>query len=124
MDTIDYHADEFKLDSSGKIIKGSAVTVGGGAQMYDMYRYADAYNQTVVGGGGKSVGIGGFISGGGHSTLAPRFGLAADNVLQIEVVTPMGKILTVNEDRQPDLFWALRGVSCRLVKPHSAEANR
>ncbi|KND91631.1 6-hydroxy-D-nicotine oxidase [Tolypocladium ophioglossoides CBS 100239] len=109
MNSIEYHADEFKLDGSGKVLKGSAVTVGGGTQMYDIYRYTDAHNQTVVGGGGKSVGVGGFISGGGHSTLAPRFGLAADNVIQIEVVTPMCKILTVNEDQHRDLFWALRG---------------
>jgi FAD/FMN-containing dehydrogenase len=36
-------------------------------------------------------------------------GLAADNVLSIELVTADGEVLNVTEDSQPDLFWALRG---------------
>lgn len=79
--------------------------------MIDLYTAADQQGRTVVGGGGKTVSLGGFITGGGHSILSPHYGLAADNVLQMEVVTPNGKILTVNEDQNSDLFWALRGVS-------------
>lgn len=79
--------------------------------MYDIYTATDEHNQTIVGGGGKSVGIGGYITGGGHSALAPRYGLAADQVLQMELVTPSGEILTVNENQHSDLFWAMRGVS-------------
>ncbi|PHH88982.1 hypothetical protein CDD83_6788 [Cordyceps sp. RAO-2017] len=67
------------------------------------------YNQTIVGGAGKTVGVTGYMSGGGHSVLSPRFGLAADNVLELDVVTAAGEFLTVNEDRHPDLFWAMRG---------------
>ena len=78
--------------------------------MYDIYSATGKHNHTIVGGGGKSVGVSGYISGGGHSILAPRFGLAADQVLEMQVVTPGGEILTVNEDRNADLFWALRGV--------------
>lgn len=106
-----YYADNFALTGSGTIIPGSAVTIGSGSQMYDLYLATDAYNQTLVGGGGKTVGIGGYITGGGHSSLAPRYGLGSDSVLEMEVVTPAGEILTVNEDLHPDLFWALRGVS-------------
>jgi hypothetical protein len=36
--------------------------------------------------------------------------MAADNVLEMEVVSPGGEILTVNECQNQDLFWALRGV--------------
>lgn len=79
--------------------------------MYDLYMTADKHNRTVVGGGAKTVGLGGYVTGGGHSILAPHYGLAADNVLEAEVVTPDGAILTVNEDQHPDLFWAIRGVS-------------
>lgn len=111
LNNIEYHTGEFKLNGSGKAITGDAVTVGGGTEMYDIYSATDKHNHTIVGGGGKTVGISGYISGGGHSILAPRFGLAADQVLEMQVVTPRGEILTVNEDRHADLFWALGGVS-------------
>lgn len=92
-------------------IDGPAVTVGGGEQMWDIYTYLDAINQTAVGGGGKTVSVGGYLSGGGHSLLSARYGLAADQVLEVEVVTPQGEIVTANECKNKDLFWALRGVS-------------
>ncbi len=47
--------------------------------------------------------LGGFISGAGHSLLAPRYGLA-DKVLEAEIVTPQGEILTLNECLNADLF--------------------
>lgn len=111
MNEISYHQGKFKLDNTDITIPGDAVTVGAGAQMYDVYSATDKFNHTIVGGGGKSVGVGGYITGGGHSLLSARFGLAADQVLQMTMVTPGGKILTVNERNHPDLFWAMRGVS-------------
>lgn len=110
LNDLKYHSGEFKL-ASGRVLTGNAMTVGSAAMMWDMYREAAKHNQTVVGGGGKTVSAAGYISGGGHSVLAPRYGLAADNVLEMQVVTPAGKIVTVNQDQNQDLFWALRGVS-------------
>ena len=50
----------------------------------------------VVGGGAVSVAvIGGYLQGGGHSPLAPAFGLAADHLLAATVVTPEGHVLEV-----------------------------
>ncbi|KAH7232093.1 hypothetical protein B0J15DRAFT_539316 [Fusarium solani] len=109
MNEIVYHQGKFKLDNTDITIPGDAVTIGAGAQMYDVYSATDKFNHTIVGGGAKSVGAGGYITGGGHSLLSARFGLAADQVLQMTLVTPGGKILTVNERNHPDLFWAMRG---------------
>ncbi|CAM1510668.1 Fc.00g010030.m01.CDS01 [Cosmosporella sp. VM-42] len=109
MNEIVLHENEFKLEGSDTKVPGCAITVGCGTQMWDIYSATDKINQTVVGGGGKSVGIGGYITGGGHSVLSPRFGMAADQVLQMEMVTPGGKIITINEDQHSDLFWAMRG---------------
>lgn len=89
--------------------------------MYDLYVVADEHNRTIVGGGGKTVGIGGYVTGGGHSILGPHYGLAADNVLEMEVVTPGGEIITVNEDQHSDLFWAIRGVSICIPSPKPCE---
>ena len=41
--------------------------------------------------------------------MAPLYGLTADNILEIDVVTANGTLLTVNECENSDLFWALRG---------------
>ncbi|CAJ0550202.1 Ff.00g101320.m01.CDS01 [Fusarium sp. VM40] len=106
---ITYHKGSFKLYNSKTTITGDAITAGAGSQMYDVYTYLDKYGRVVVGGGGKSVGLGGFVTGGGHSLLSPRYGLAVDQVLQMTMVTPSGKILTINEDNHRDLFWAMRG---------------
>jgi FAD/FMN-containing dehydrogenase len=108
---ITYHKGSFKLHNSKTTVSGDAITAGAGSQMYDVYTYLDKYGRVVVGGGGKSVGLGGFVTGGGHSLLSPRYGLAVDQVLQMTMVTPGGKILTINEDNHRDLFWAMRGVS-------------
>ena len=56
-----------------------------------------------------TVGLGGYITGGGHSLLAPHYGLAIDQVLELEMVTPKGEIITANECQNQDLFWAMRG---------------
>lgn len=90
-------------------IEAPAVTVGGGSQLGDLYEELDKINQTVVGGNSKTVSVGGYLTGGGHSILAPRYGLGADQVLEMEVVTPMGDIVVANECQNQDLFWAMRG---------------
>jgi FAD/FMN-containing dehydrogenase len=65
---------------------------------------------TIIEPGGGSVGVfGGFFQGGGHSTYTSYWGLAADQILSIEVVTADGRFVTANTTSNPDLFWALRG---------------
>ena len=69
----------------------------------------------VVGGAEPSVGVGGYMTGGGHSPLGVKFGLAVDNVLEMEVVLPLGEVTTANECQNSDIFWAMKGVSTSLV---------
>jgi FAD/FMN-containing dehydrogenase len=38
-----------------------------------------------------------------------KHGLAADNLLAVELVTADGEILDVTADSHPDLFWGLPG---------------
>jgi FAD/FMN-containing dehydrogenase len=75
-------------------------------------------NLTIVAGGSETVGIGGYLTGGGHGALSATYGMGADQVLEMEIVTPRGKILTINECQNQDLFWAMRGVCptwCRTL---------
>jgi FAD/FMN-containing dehydrogenase len=56
-----------------------------------------------------SVGIGGITLGGGVGFLVRKHGLTIDSLLAAELVTADGRILQVDEERHPDLFWAIRG---------------
>ncbi|KAI1608203.1 FAD binding domain-containing protein [Exophiala viscosa] len=87
----------------------AAVTIAAGMRMREIYAAAAEHNITIVGGGDVDVGIGGWITGGGHSPLSSKYGLGADQVLEMEVVTANGSHLTINETSYPGLFWAMRG---------------
>jgi FAD/FMN-containing dehydrogenase len=56
-----------------------------------------------------TVGLGGLALGGGYGLAARRWGLTADNVTRITVVTPDGELRRVDRRHDEDLFWALRG---------------
>ncbi|KAI1472378.1 FAD-binding domain-containing protein [Daldinia caldariorum] len=90
-------------------INHTAATVGPGSQLGSLYEELGKIGQIIVGGDARSVSVGGYLTGGGHSILAPKYGLAADQILEMEVVTPAGDIVVANECRNQDLFWAMRG---------------
>lgn len=79
---------------------------------------ASQENLYILSGGAASVSYGGYLTGGGHSALASTFGMAADSVLQFEIVSPTGEFLTLNECQNQDLFWATRGVSTSIKISH------
>jgi FAD/FMN-containing dehydrogenase len=81
-----------------------------GERFGSIYRFAADHNITVVGGGDPNVGIAGWIMGGGHGPLTARYGMGADQVIEMEVVTADGNLRTINHELDSDLFWALRGV--------------
>jgi hypothetical protein len=56
-----------------------------------------------------SVGIGGLTLGGGIGFLSRLYGMTIDNVLAAEIVTADGRVHIVDQDHEPDLFWAIRG---------------
>jgi len=80
-----------------------------GALSGDFYREAAKYGLAPTAGQFSSVGIGGFTLGGGIGWLARKYGLAADNLAEAEVVTADGKVLHANAEENPDLLWGLRG---------------
>ncbi|KAJ5288663.1 hypothetical protein N7478_001693 [Penicillium angulare] len=97
-----------KYNSSG--YQGPAVKMGAGVQAFEVYEQAEKLGYTAVGGEGKTVGVaGGYVLGGGHSPMSSVYGLAADQVLALEVVLANGQFVTVTEETNPDLFWAIRG---------------
>ncbi|CAI0644853.1 unnamed protein product [Colletotrichum noveboracense] len=87
----------------------NAVILGSGNNWGTVLQAASLLGRTLVSGQVKTVGLGGFIGGGGHGPLSSHYGLAADQVLQATVVTSSGNILVANEAQNQDLLWAIRG---------------
>jgi FAD/FMN-containing dehydrogenase len=63
----------------------------------------------ALAGSAPDVGVVGYTLGGGLSWLGRSHGLAANSVLAIELVTADGQHRRVDDDQDPELFWALRG---------------
>ncbi|MCJ1430458.1 hypothetical protein MMC29_008376 [Sticta canariensis] len=98
------------LDYNGPHYTGKAIKMGAGVQGFEAYSAADKINFTVVGGECPTVGLaGGYTQGGGHSALASKYGLAADQTLEWEVIDSCGRFLRASRTENSDLYWALSG---------------
>ena len=110
MNDVSLHDAFVPQGCQGKQAVERAVTCGSGAiwmQAYDaVTTKAGAY---VQGGGCTTVGVAGLVQSGGFGSFSKRFGTAAANLLEAEVVTADGQIRIANACTNPDLFWALKG---------------
>lgn len=88
---------------------GPAITMAAGENHGAAFAFANSYNLMIHVAGAPTVGLGGYITGGGHSLLSFQKGLAADAILELSVVLPSGEIVTANACQNADLFWGLRG---------------
>ena len=85
------------------------VRVAGGATMADLDRACAPYGLMTTGGRVSTTGVGGFALGGGTGWFDRKFGLAADNLVAVELVTAAGEAVVASETENPELFWALHG---------------
>ncbi|KAL4899953.1 hypothetical protein BDW74DRAFT_188831 [Aspergillus multicolor] len=91
---------------------GPALRVGAGVQGREAQDAAHraGNGHVIVSAHSPDIGFaGGYTQGGGHGPLASRYGLAADQVLEWEVVTAKGEMLTASPAQNADLYWALAG---------------
>jgi FAD binding domain/Berberine and berberine like len=70
---------------------------------------AARHGLAALAGSSPDVGVVGYTLGGGMSFLGRKYGLCANAVRAIELVTADGRFVRADRENEPDLFWALRG---------------
>ncbi len=96
--------NQIKIDKQ-KMIGEIGPGARNGQIMYESWRNGCLVSQGIC----PSVGMGGLALGGGYGHFSRLLGLAADNVIEMEMVDARGRLLVVNNSTNKDLFYALRG---------------
>jgi len=85
------------------------VRCGGGTTWAALDAATAEHACAVPGGFVSHTGVAGLTLGGGMGWLSRRAGLSCDNLVSAEVVTADARFVRASAERNPDLFWALRG---------------
>ncbi|MDN3238154.1 FAD-binding oxidoreductase [Glycomyces tritici] len=96
------HLDEITVD-------GELARIGAGARLARVYEALHGHGRTLPAGCGPTVGIAGLTLGGGFGLLGRKYGFTADSLVGAQVVLADGRVVDCDQEREPDLFWALRG---------------
>lgn len=88
---------------------GRTARVGGGSLWSDVDHETQRFGLAVTGGIVSHTGVAGLTLGGGIGHLMRTYGLTIDSLVSCDVVTADGGFLIASEDRNPELFWGLRG---------------
>jgi FAD/FMN-containing dehydrogenase len=93
-----------EVDAAAKMAR-----VGGGALLKEVLEATHEHGLTVPVGIIGTTGVGGLTLGGGVGHLSRALGLTIDNLVAATVVLADGSIVQTDSEREPDLFWAIRG---------------
>jgi FAD/FMN-containing dehydrogenase len=89
--------------------RAQRVRVGAGVKWERVAPQLSEFGLAALHGSSPDVGIAGYSLGGGMGWLARKYGLQANSVTAIELVTADGRAARVDAKHEPELFWALRG---------------
>jgi UDP-N-acetylenolpyruvoylglucosamine reductase len=92
------------IDPAARIARAEA-----GAVWLEIVEAAARHGLAGLAGSSPDVGVVGYTLGGGMSWLSRAYGLSANNVEAVELVTADGRLLRADACTERDLFWALRG---------------
>ena len=93
---------------------GRTATVQPGCLLGDVDRETQRHGLATPLGFFSVVGVAGLTLGGGLGYLTRRFGWTVDNLLEVEIVTPDGRLRRASRDENADLFWAIRGAGANM----------
>ncbi|WP_405010273.1 FAD-binding oxidoreductase [Kitasatospora sp. NBC_01539] len=85
------------------------VTAGGGTRMNALYAVLQEHDLAIPLGNSDDVSVAGLTLGGGVAAVSRAFGVTCDSLVETEIVLADGTVLTCDEERNADLFWACRG---------------
>ncbi len=86
------------------------VTVGAGVGVGELVDRLTQWGRSLPTGSCPTVGIAGLTLAGGFGLLGRDLGLTTDHLRAAEVVLADGSIITVDDDHDSELWWALRGI--------------
>lgn len=101
--------DELSVDPDRRVAR-----VGAGRLWTDVVAVTAPHGLAPICGSAPGVGVVGYLSGGGLGPLARTYGISADHVRALDVVTGDGKVRHVTPNEHEDLFWGLRGGKATL----------
>ncbi|XWS13322.1 hypothetical protein CRYUN_Cryun36dG0027700 [Craigia yunnanensis] len=102
--------DMVNLRSVDIDIENKVAWVQSGAILGELYYNIAEKSKTLAFPAGlcPTVGIGGYLSGGGYGLLFRKYGLATDHAIDAQLVDVNGRVLD-RKSMGEDLFWAIRG---------------
>jgi FAD/FMN-containing dehydrogenase len=83
--------------------------IGAGSKWADVVPKASELGLAALHGSTADVSVAGYSLGGGVGWYGRKHGLSTNSVLAIELVAADGQLRRVDQENDPDLFWALRG---------------
>ncbi|KAK1674084.1 hypothetical protein BDP55DRAFT_746456 [Colletotrichum godetiae] len=83
-------------------------SIGAGALWRDIYSALEPFGTTAPSGRTSTVGVTGFLTGGGNNFFGADVGLGCDNVVNFEVVLASGETVNANRETHSDLHQALK----------------
>ncbi|KFZ09727.1 hypothetical protein V502_08538 [Pseudogymnoascus sp. VKM F-4520 (FW-2644)] len=102
---------------------GKTAWFGGGVVDGPVTSYLWDHGYVTTTGTCDCVGLMGAALGGGHGRHQGLYGMASDNIRQLNVVLADGKAIRVSERSYSDLFWAMKGAGHNFGIVTSAEMN-
>lgn len=88
--------------------------IGAGLVWQDVIDAATPHGLAPLAGSSTTVGVAGFLTGGGIGPMVRTYGLSSDFVRAFDIVTGNGCLLHVTPDEHAELFWGLRGGKATL----------
>lgn len=89
--------------------EASTVRIEAGVKWAQVIEAAHPFGLAPLNGFASTVGVVGYLLGGGYGWLVRQYGLGASSIRSVDLVTADGRFLLVNEQSYSDLLWGLRG---------------
>jgi hypothetical protein len=89
----------------------TSIIAQGGVTWDKVYQFivSEDPSKGIIGAYSPSVGVPGYLLGGGMNRYSAQEGLGIDNIMEFSLILANGTAVQVSRNDNPDLFWALRG---------------